>query len=138
MPIHFAATLGRIILGVYFQAAGAGKIASLPPPDQIAHTANSGIPSPELMFVLAGACEAIAGICLIIGLHVRLVSFLLAGFCILASVTLHAFWLEPEGHEKFVQMLMFMKNMATMAGLLAFVGFGSGPLAIDRLYGIKE
>jgi len=31
-------------------------------------------------------------------------------------------------------MIMFLKNMTTFAGLLAFVGFGSGPLAIDNFY----
>jgi uncharacterized membrane protein YphA (DoxX/SURF4 family) len=53
----------------------------------------------------------------------------------LVSVKLHAFWLEPEGHERLVQTIMFLKNIATMGGLLAFVGLGSGPVALDRLYG---
>lgn len=138
MPIHLVATAGRVVLGLYFLAAGAGKIASPVPADQIAHMAAQGIPAAELMYVLAGACETIAGLCLIIGLQVRLVAFLLALFCILVSVTLHAFWKEPPGKEQFLQMIMFLKNMATMGGLLAFVGFGSGPLAVDRLYGVRE
>ncbi|NOT40120.1 MAG: DoxX family protein [Alphaproteobacteria bacterium] len=129
------ATLGRILLGLYFLAAGAGKIMSPIPVEQVAHMAASGIPSAELMFVAAGACETIAGICMVLGLHTRLVAILLALFCVLASVTLHAFWKEPEGHEKLVQMIMFLKNMSTMAGLFAFAGFGSGPLSLDRFYG---
>jgi putative oxidoreductase len=133
--MQFFATFGRVILGLYFLAAGAGKIFGPLPVDQIAHMANHGFPSAELMFVLAGACETIAGICLIIGLHVRLVASLLAIFCVVVSVALHAFWLEPEGHEKLVQMIMFMKNIATMGGLAAFVGFGSGPLSLDRYFG---
>jgi putative oxidoreductase len=133
--MQFAATLGRILLGLYFLAAGAGKIFGPLPADQIAHMTANGIPSAEIMFVLAGACETIAGVCMLAGLHTRLVALSLAAFCILVSVALHAFWKEPEGHEKFVQMIMFMKNMSTMAGLLAFVGFGSGPLSLDRYYG---
>ena len=131
----FFATLGRIVLGLYFLAGGAGKILGPIPVEQIAHMAANGIPSAELMYVLAGACETTAGICMILGLHTRLVAILLALFCVLTSVTLHAFWREPEGHEKFVQMIMFMKNMSTMAGLFAFVGLGSGPLSLDRFYG---
>lgn len=134
--MQFFATFGRVILGLYFLAAGAGKIFSPVPVDQIAHMTAQGIPSAELMFVLAGACETIAGICMIIGLQVRLVAALLAAFCVLTSVTLHAFWAAPEGHDKFVQMIMFMKNIATMGGLLAYVGFGSGPLAVDKAYGV--
>ncbi|MFM9864371.1 MAG: DoxX family protein [Micropepsaceae bacterium] len=133
--MHYAATLGRILLGLYFLAAGSGKIMAPPPLEQIAHMTANGIPAADLMYVLTGACETIAGICMVLGLHTRLVALLLAIFCVLASVTLHAFWKEPEGHEKFVQMIMFMKNMSTMAGLLAFVGFGSGPLSLDRFYG---
>ncbi|MBP6014772.1 MAG: DoxX family protein [Alphaproteobacteria bacterium] len=134
--MQFFATFGRVILGLYFLAAGAGKISSPVPVDQIAHMTAQGIPSAEIMFVLAGACETIAGICMIIGLQVRLVAALLAAFCVLASVALHAFWAAPEGHEKLVQMIMFMKNIATMGGLLAYVGFGSGPLAVDKAYGV--
>ena len=129
------ATLGRVLLGLYFLAAGAGKIMAPIPAEQIAHMTASGVPSAELMFVLAGACETIAGICMVLGLHTRLVALLLALFCVLVSVALHAFWREPEGHEKFVQMIMFIKNLSTMAGLFAFVGFGSGPLSLDRFFG---
>ncbi len=99
-------------------------------------TAN-GIPAAGTLYMLAGACETIAGLCFIIGLHVRLVAILLAMFTVLVSAKLHAFWIEPEGHEKMIQMIMFLKNMATMGGLLAFAGFGSGPIAVDRLYGEK-
>lgn len=134
--MQYAATLGRIVLGLYFLAAGAGKMfAASVPAEQIAHMTANGIPAAELMFVLTGACETIAGVCLVAGLHTRLVAALLAAFCVLASVTLHAYWKLPAGHEQFVQMIMFMKNMSTMAGLLAFVGFGSGPLSLDRFFG---
>lgn len=134
--MQYAATVGRIILGLYFLAAGAGKVfAPSLPVDQIAHMTASGVPAAELMFVLAGACETTAGICMVFGLHTRLVAALLAAFCVVASMALHAFWSMPEGHEKLVQMLMFMKNMSTMAGLLAFTGFGSGPLSMDRYFG---
>lgn len=135
MSPQLFATFGRIIIGLYFLAAGAGKAFAPLPPDQIQHMMENGIPMAELMFVLSAACELIAGLCFIIGLHVRLVAILLALFTVLVSVTLHAFWKVPAGHEQMIQMLMFLKNIATMGGLLAFAGFGSGPLALDRLYG---
>jgi putative oxidoreductase len=138
MPVNYIATLGRIVVGLYFLAGGMSKILGPIPIDEITHMTTSGIPAAEYMYVLAGACEATGGICMIIGLHVRLVALLLAGFCVLVSVTLHAFWAEPAGHEKFIQMIMFLKNMATMGGLLGFVGFGAGPLSVDRLYGVTD
>ena len=138
MPVQFVATVGRVLLGAYFLLGGAAKIFSASDGGQIAHMAASGIPFAEYLFPLAGACELIGGVTMIIGIHTRLVALLLAAFVILVSVTLHAFWHPIESgadqHEQFVQMIMFLKNMTTFAGLLSFVGFGSGPLAIDNFY----
>ncbi|MGH8595808.1 MAG: DoxX family membrane protein, partial [Gammaproteobacteria bacterium] len=64
MPVHLFATLGRIVVGLYFLAAGAGKISGPIPIDQIAHMTAQGIPAAEYMYVLAGACETIAGLCM--------------------------------------------------------------------------
>jgi putative oxidoreductase len=140
MPVQFVATVGRVILGAYFLLGGVAKIFGSSDGGQIAHMAANGIPYAEYMFPLAGACEIIGGVTLLIGLHTRLVSLLLAGFVILVSVMLHAFWRPIEGgeHEQLIQMVMFMKNMTTFAALLAFIGFGPGPLAIDSLYDSKE
>jgi putative oxidoreductase len=135
MPLHLVATAGRVILGAYFLLGGLGKIFGASDGGEIAQMATHGIPYAEYMFPLSGACEIIGGFTLVIGLHTRLVAFLLAAFVILVSVTLHAFWqMTGAGHEQFVQMIMFLKNMTTFAGLLAFIGFGSGPLAIDNFY----
>jgi putative oxidoreductase len=136
MQVQTFATIGRVVIGLYFLMAGMGKAFAPAPAEQIAHMVANGVPSPELMFALAAACEATAGLCFIIGLHVRLVAALLALFTVGVSVLLHAFWKET-GHEQIVQMLMFMKNIATAAGILAFLGFGSGPYAVDNLYGVK-
>ena len=141
MPVQFVATGGRVMLGAYFLLGGAGKIFGSSDGGQIAHMAANGVPFAEYLFPLAGACEIIGGVTLLIGLHTRLVSLLLAGFVILVSVTLHAFWHPAQDgaeHEQFVQLIMFMKNMTTFAGLLAYVGFGSGPLAVDNLYEPQE
>jgi putative oxidoreductase len=136
MP-EFVATVGRVLFGAFFLLGGAGKIFGSSDGGQIAHMAANGIPYAEYLFPLAGACELIGGLALLIGLHTQLVAALLAAFVVLVSVTLHAFWRPVEGapeHEQFVQMIMFIKNMMAVAGLFAFVGFGAGPLAVDNLY----
>jgi putative oxidoreductase len=140
MPVEFLATVGRAIVGAYFLLAGVGKIFSPNDGGQVAHMTSAGIPNADWLFPLAGACEIVGGLTLLLGLHTRLVAFLLASFVVLASVTMHKFWgaAATGDQEQFTQMIMFMKNMTTFAGLLAFVGFGSGPLAIDNLYDDDE
>jgi len=134
MNTQYLATIGRIIIGLFFLAAGASKIINPAPVQQIAHMIDSGVPWPELMFTLAAACETTAGLCFILGLHVRLVSLLLFAFTVFVSVLLHAFW-TFEGHERTVQMIMFIKNIALSGGLLAFAGFGPGKLSLDNWFG---
>lgn len=134
MNTQYLATIGRIIIGLFFLAAGASKIINPAPVQQIAHMIDSGVPWPELMFALAAACETTAGLCFILGLHVRLVSLLLFAFTVFVSVLLHAFW-TFEGHERTVQMIMFLKNIALSGGLLAFAGFGPGKLSLDNWFG---
>ena len=134
MQAQYLASVGRIIIGLFFLAAGASKILNPAPAEQIAHMVANGVPLPEIMFTLAAACEATAGLCLVLGLHVRLVSLLLVAFTVFVSVLLHAFW-QLEGHERVVQMIMFMKNIALAGGLLAFAGFGSGKLSLDNWFG---
>ena len=138
MPVNLVATVGRVILGAYFLLGGVSKIfgPAAIGAKQIAQMTAHGIPSAEYLFPLSGGCEIIGGLTLLLGLHTQLVALLLAGFTILVSVTMHKFWgaAATGDDEQFVQMIMFMKNMTTFAGLLAFAGFGSGPLAIDNFY----
>src|SRR3977135_887311 len=135
MPSHLIATVGRVILGAYFLLGGLGKIFGASSNGESAQMATHGIPYAEYLFPLSGACEIIGGLTLLIGLHTRLVALLFSGVVILGYVTMHKCGgpgAATGDHEQFVQMIMFLKNMTTFAGLLAFVGFGSGPLAIDN------
>lgn len=134
MNTQYLATIGRIIIGLFFLAAGASKIGGPAPAEQVVRMLEAGVPAPELMFALAAACETTAGLCFILGLHVRLVSLLLFAFTVLVSILLHAFW-TFTGEERTVQMIMFLKNIALSGGLLAFAGFGPGKLSLDHWFG---
>lgn len=134
MNAQYLATIGRIIIGLFFLAAGASKLVDPAPAAQVARMLEAGVPWPELMFTLAAACETTAGLCFILGLHVRLVSLLLVAFTVFVSILLHAFW-TFTGEERTVQMIMFLKNIALAGGLLAFAGFGSGKLSMDHWFG---
>lgn len=134
MNTQYLATIGRVVIGLFFLAAGASKIVNPAPAAQVAHMLEAGVPWPELMFTLAAACETTAGLCFILGLHVRLVSLLLVAFTVFVSILLHAFW-TLAGEERTVQMIMFLKNIALSGGLLAFAGFGPGKMSLDNWFG---
>jgi putative oxidoreductase len=133
MNMQYLATIGRIIIGLFFLAAGASKMGN-PSPASLIALIDSGMPWPELMYTLTAACETTAGLCFILGLHVRLVSLLLFVFTVLVSILLHAFW-SFDAPERTTQMIMFLKNIALSGGLLAFAGFGAGKLSLDNWFG---
>lgn len=138
MAIHLFQTIARLIIGLYFLAAGTSKFGPLPV-EMITKMTATGIPNAEQLYMLAAACEVIGGVCLIIGLQVRLVAFLLAAFVAYVSWKLHDFWQMPQGEtETMTQMVLFLKNMAIMGGLFALVAHGSGPASADHAYGIDE
>lgn len=99
--------VGRVLMALLF-AAGAGQKALDPEPVR-AMLQGVGLPG-DLVWVAAGF-NAVAAVCLIAGLGVRLWAVLLAGYCGATSV----FHLLPDDPW---QMSIFVKNWAIAGGLL--------------------
>ena len=72
-----------------------------------------------LLFIPAGAGK-------ISGYAGTQVSFLLAGFCLVAALLFH---LQPDDQ---MQMILLTKNVAIAGGLLFLVANGAGAFSIDR------
>ena len=113
--------VARALASLIFIGAGLSKLGGGYAATQ-GYMSSVGVPGELLPFVIA--LELVGGFALLIGFQVRLVAFLLAGFCIISGFIFHS------GADQ-MQQIMLMKNLSMAGGLLAFTVFGAGRLSID-------
>ena len=104
----FAALVGRIMLSLIFIVSGATKLFT--PAATEAMIVKAGLP-PGLA-IPAGIFELVAGLAIALGFMTRLMSILLAGFCLLTALFFHRDFTDP------MQAANAMKNVAIAGGLL--------------------
>ena len=126
---RFVPLLGRILLSAIFLLSGAGKIMDWPGTEGM--MAKHNMPLVPLFLVGAIAVELSGGVSVLLGCKARLGAVLLFLFLIPTTLIFHNFW-TFEGPQQKVQMINFLKNLAIMGGLAMVVGFGSGPMSLDR------
>ena len=80
---------------------------------------------PEILVWPAAAWEYVAGVLLVVGLYVRPLSILLAGWCVLTAVIFHTKFSDLD------QLMNFFKNM-TMAGGFLMIAM-TGPWSIHAM-----
>ncbi len=113
---------GRIMLALIFVLSGVSKAFAFA--DTQAYMAAFGVP--PILLAPTIAFEVGAGLALILGLQVRIVALLLAGFSLISAVIFHF----DFGDQ--IQTVMFLKNLAMAGGLLLIVRHGAGAFALDR------
>src|SRR5207249_12192011 len=115
------ALLGRILLSVIFIMSGFGKITGWS--TTAGYMASKGMPL--VPFFLAGGIlvELAAGLSVLLGFRARFGAAALFLYLIATSLIFHNFW-AYSGMEQQMQMINFMKNVATLGGLAMVVAFG--------------
>lgn len=118
----YAPLVGRILIGILFIAAGAGKLGDVA--GFTGYLTSGGLPAflawPSIIFEIA------LGLALIAGFQTRIFALLGAGFCVVAAALFH---FVPADQ---IQMTMLFKNLAIAGGLLMFVAYGPGRFAVDK------
>lgn len=76
------------------------------------------------------ALELLAGVLIIVGWKVRWIAGLLAVFIVVDAFLAHAFWTHAAA-ERHGQLLHFLKNFATLGGLLLLI-WADAKLAAER------
>jgi len=117
----WALAVGRLLMAVIFVAAGAGKIANFAGTQS--YMQSMGIPGILLPLVIV--TELGGGLAILLGYKVRLVSVVLAGFCIVSGAIFH------HNFSDQTQAIMFMKNLAMAGGFLALFVSGAGAVSLD-------
>src|ERR1700722_11349730 len=117
-PIDF---LARGLISLLFLASGFSKVTAVAATE--GYMEVYGVPS----FLLwpAAALELTGGVLLLVGLGIRPLSLVLAGWCLLTAAIFHTAWSDQ------IQQMMFLKNMTMAGGFLMLAKTGSWSASID-------
>ncbi len=110
----------RVLMGGFFLLAGIMKLQGI---DGVAgYISSVGLPIPLVLAWASALFEVGAGIAIITGKYFKEATLLLAAFVIVVSFLFHS----PSTWGDAMQQMMFMKNMAIVAGLLFMAAHGAG------------
>ncbi|MBV8927437.1 MAG: DoxX family protein [Bradyrhizobium sp.] len=141
---------GRVLFAVLFIYSGATKLLAIQAtadavatkvviPALIApYTAQletaTGMPLPQVLAILSGAFEIIAGLMIALNFGVRLFSILLIIYVVLVTYYFHDFWNQtpPDNGKTLVDAL---KNLSLIGALFMLAGYGRGPRIAEPAYG---
>lgn len=130
LATQYGPLAGRVLLALIFVMAGWNKIGGFE--STAGYMASKGLPMVKLLLVLVIMVELGGGLMVLLGVFARWGAAALFLFCIPATLVFHNFWAISDGQQAYVQMLMFMKNLAIMGGLLYVVAFGSGRYSLKQ------
>lgn len=119
---QYSHLVGRILIALIFIIAGAGKL--MDPAGTAGYMQSAGVPTLFLWPTIA--LELLGGIAIVLGFQTRIVSYLLAFFCIAAAVLFHMDFSNQ------MQQILFLKNLAIAGGFLLLASSGATALAVDK------
>jgi putative oxidoreductase len=133
-------TFGRVLFAVLFIYTGATKLFAIPAtadiiaakiaiPEALAPytaqlEATTGMPTPQVLAIVAGAFEVIAGLMIALNFAARFFALLLIVFIALVTFYFHDFWNQaaPDNGKTLVDAL---KNLSIIGALFMIAGYGS-------------
>jgi putative oxidoreductase len=115
---------GRVLLAAIFIWSGLGKL--MMPAMTIGYIASTGLPAPQVGYVLAIIVELGGGLLLLAGLGTRWVALVLAAFCLFTAFVFHGF-------GDLANQINAMKNFAMAGGFLFVFAYGAGAWSLDAL-----
>ena len=118
-----AVFFGRLFISLIFIVSGINKLIHVN--DTNAMITAAGLPAG--LAIPTGLFELIAGVCIALGIAVRLWSILLAGFVLATILFFHREFTDP------MQAMAAMKNLAIAGGLLCLFGYGHTRWSYDAL-----
>jgi uncharacterized membrane protein YphA (DoxX/SURF4 family) len=141
---------GRVLFAVLFIYSGATKLfdiqataaavaAKVVIPAAIAsYTAQletaTGMQLPQLLAIVSGAFEILAGLMIALNVGVRFFSILMIIYVMLVTFYFHDFWNQaaPDNGKTLVDAL---KNLSLIGALFMLAGYGRGPRITEAAYG---
>lgn len=119
---------GRLLLAYIFLISGIGKLTDFA--GSVGYMEAYGMPFAPVLLIGAIVFELGGALLLITGYRAKLGAALLVAFTIPATLVFHNFW-ALEGMDRYLQTIMFNKNLAIIGGLLLVLRWGAGPVSLD-------
>ena len=117
------ALIGRFLMAVMFFVSGFGKVVA--PAATIAWITSTGLPMPEVGYVISIVIEFGGALLLVIGWQIRFLGAVLSAFAIATAFIFHRNIADQN------QLFHFLKNIAVMGGLFQLIAFGAGRYSLD-------
>lgn len=111
--------ISRILLGGYFLMSGINHFTKSEM--MTGYTASKGVPFPKLAVLGTGILLVLGGLGILLGMYVEWAVLSLAVFLIPTTFIMHAFWKATDSNMKMMEMIQFMKNMALLGAVLAYL-----------------
>jgi putative oxidoreductase len=143
-------TFGRIIFAVLFIYSGATKLFGIQatadfiaakvtiPELLLPYSAQlqtlTGMPTPQVLAIAAGAFEIIAGLMIALNFGARFFAILMIIFIGLVTFYFHDFWNQsaPDNARTLIDAL---KNLSIIGALFMIAGYGRGSRMAESAYG---
>ncbi len=143
-------TFGRILFAVLFVYTGATKLFAIQAtadfiatkvtvPEMILPYAQqieqaTGMTTPQLLAILVGGLEIVAGLMIALNLGARVFALLLIIYVAVATVLFYDFWNQaaPENGKMLVDAL---KNLSIIGALFMIMGYGRATRPVEAAYG---
>lgn len=139
-------TLGRVLFVVLFVFSGASKLFDIASTTQAItekvalpalltpYTTQlegiTGMPTAQLLAILAGAVEVLGGLFIALNIGTRFFALLLVLFVGITTFYFHNFW-DMAGADRINNMIHALKNLSLIGGLLVIAGY-PGPIAMEE------
>ena len=143
-------TFGRVLFAVLFIYSGATKLFAIQPtadaitakvvfPAAVAPYAQqvetlTGMPTPQVLAIAAGAFQIIAGLMIAVNFGARFFAILLILFVAASTYYFHDFWNQapPDNGRTLIDAL---RNLSIIGALFMIAGFGRGQRMAEPAYG---
>lgn len=142
-------TVGRVLFVVLFVFSGASKLfdiasttqavtekVALPAilsPYMLQLEGITAMPTAQMLAILAGAVEIIAGLFIALNVGTRFFAILLVLFVAVTTFYFHNFW-DMTGADRINNMIHALKNLSLIGGLLVIAGYPRPVVMEDSRY----
>jgi uncharacterized membrane protein YphA (DoxX/SURF4 family) len=94
----------------------------------------TGMTTPQMLAIGAGAFEVIAGLMIALNFLARFFAILLVIFVVVTTFYFHDFWNQapPDNARTLIDAL---KNLSLIGALFIIAGYGKGPRSVEPAYG---